>query len=211
MRPRDAVETAGSVDRDSVMPIQLSTDQRVVGSEVLAREVDAAVGGSLGRLAERITRVEVHLTEGGAAASARVKIGAVTKCSRSRDPMHACSKAIAMHWTKWTWPAASRRSRKRSWTRRSPRPRTVTARGGPGGRVGRRADPAGEAGVGRSRACARQPVFRTLPALACTGVRLDGGIDSSVARVIIIKIQTFERIDAICCRKRHPCHPGGYR
>ena len=65
VRPRDAVETAGPVERDSVMPIQLSTDQRVVGSKVLAREVDAAVGGSLSRLAERITRVEVHLTEGG--------------------------------------------------------------------------------------------------------------------------------------------------
>jgi hypothetical protein len=56
-RPRDAFATVGPVERDSVMPIQLSTDQRVVGSEALAREVDSAVRGSLGRLAERITRV----------------------------------------------------------------------------------------------------------------------------------------------------------
>jgi len=48
---------------DLVMQIQLNTDHRVVGSEALAREVDSAVRTALGRFAERITRVEVHLSD----------------------------------------------------------------------------------------------------------------------------------------------------
>jgi hypothetical protein len=71
------------------MQIQLNTDHRVVGSEALAREVDAAVRGSLGRFAERITRVEVHLTEGDGARAGEDRRCQVEARLAGRNPVSA--------------------------------------------------------------------------------------------------------------------------
>jgi len=45
------------------MQIQVSTDNHIEGGEELTREVEAVVEGALGRFGDRITRVEVHLTD----------------------------------------------------------------------------------------------------------------------------------------------------
>ncbi len=45
------------------MQIQVNTDRTVSGSEELSRRVEGVVEGALGRFAERITRVEVHLND----------------------------------------------------------------------------------------------------------------------------------------------------
>lgn len=45
------------------MQIQVSTDNHIEGSERLTRQVEAVVEGALGRFSDRITRVEVHLTD----------------------------------------------------------------------------------------------------------------------------------------------------
>lgn len=45
------------------MQIQLNTDNNLVGSEDLAAQLEADVRAALERFSERITRVEVHLTD----------------------------------------------------------------------------------------------------------------------------------------------------
>ena len=45
------------------MQIQVNTDNHIEGGVELTRQVEAVVEGALGRFAERITRVEVHLTD----------------------------------------------------------------------------------------------------------------------------------------------------
>lgn len=45
------------------MQIQLNTDNHLVGSEDLALQLEGKVRLALGRFADRITRVEVHLTD----------------------------------------------------------------------------------------------------------------------------------------------------
>ena len=45
------------------MQIQVNTDNHIDGSEQLTREVQSVVARSLGRFGERITRVEVHLSD----------------------------------------------------------------------------------------------------------------------------------------------------
>ncbi len=45
------------------MQIQVSTDNHTVGSAELTRQVEAVVEGALGRFGDRITRVEVHLSD----------------------------------------------------------------------------------------------------------------------------------------------------
>jgi ribosome-associated translation inhibitor RaiA len=45
------------------MQIQVNTDNHIQGSERLTRHVEAVVEGSVGRFADRITRVEVHLSD----------------------------------------------------------------------------------------------------------------------------------------------------
>ena len=45
------------------MHIQVSTDSNIHGSEEMTRQVEAVVEGALGRFGDRITRVEVHLTD----------------------------------------------------------------------------------------------------------------------------------------------------
>ena len=45
------------------MQVQVSTDSHVRGNEALTRQVEAVVEGTLGRFGDRITRVEVHLTD----------------------------------------------------------------------------------------------------------------------------------------------------
>ena len=45
------------------MQIQLNTDHNIEGSDKLQAQVEEAVTGALGRFSDRITRVEVHLTD----------------------------------------------------------------------------------------------------------------------------------------------------
>ena len=45
------------------MKIQINTDNNIEGSDELAEQAKATVESTLGHLAERITRVEVHLSD----------------------------------------------------------------------------------------------------------------------------------------------------
>ncbi len=45
------------------MQIQINTDSNIEGREALAAEVTAVVEGALSRFSDRITRVEVHLSD----------------------------------------------------------------------------------------------------------------------------------------------------
>jgi ribosomal subunit interface protein len=45
------------------MQIQVNTDSHIVGGANLTRHVEEVVEGALGRFSDRITRVEVHLTD----------------------------------------------------------------------------------------------------------------------------------------------------
>lgn len=45
------------------MQIQVNTDNHTVGSDGLTRHVESVVEGALGQFGDRITRVEVHLTD----------------------------------------------------------------------------------------------------------------------------------------------------
>lgn len=45
------------------MQIQVNTDNHIASGEKLTRHVGAVVEGALGRFGDRITRVEVHLTD----------------------------------------------------------------------------------------------------------------------------------------------------
>ncbi len=45
------------------MKIQVNTDNHIAGSEELTEQAKATVEGTLGHLAEHITRVEVHLSD----------------------------------------------------------------------------------------------------------------------------------------------------
>jgi ribosome-associated translation inhibitor RaiA len=46
-----------------LMNIQISTDNHIQGSAELTRRVESVVESALGRFGERITRVEVHLSD----------------------------------------------------------------------------------------------------------------------------------------------------
>ena len=45
------------------MKIQINTDSNIAGNEQLRREVEALLRGALDRFSEKITRVEVHLSD----------------------------------------------------------------------------------------------------------------------------------------------------
>jgi ribosome-associated translation inhibitor RaiA len=45
------------------MHIQINTDSNIVGSEELASHVKGLVEGALSRFSDRITRIEVHLSD----------------------------------------------------------------------------------------------------------------------------------------------------
>ena len=45
------------------MKIQINTDNHITGHEELAEQAKATVEGTLGHLAEHVTRVEVHLSD----------------------------------------------------------------------------------------------------------------------------------------------------
>jgi hypothetical protein len=45
------------------MHVQTNTDRNIPANEALAYQVEAAVIGALGRFAEQVTRVEVHLSD----------------------------------------------------------------------------------------------------------------------------------------------------
>jgi len=53
------------------MQIQVNTDNNIKGSEELTRHVEAVVEGALGRFGDRITRVEVHLSDESSSAKSR--------------------------------------------------------------------------------------------------------------------------------------------
>lgn len=45
------------------MKIQLNTDSHIVGSEALTAEIERKVNSTLSRFLDRITRIEVHLSD----------------------------------------------------------------------------------------------------------------------------------------------------
>ncbi len=45
------------------MKIQLNTDSHIVGSEALTADVEGKINSSLKRFSDRITRIEVHLSD----------------------------------------------------------------------------------------------------------------------------------------------------
>ena len=53
------------------MQIQVNTDNHIQGSEALTHQAEAVVEGALGRFGERITRVEIYLTDESSSAKAR--------------------------------------------------------------------------------------------------------------------------------------------
>jgi len=53
------------------MQVQVNTDNNINGSAEFSAKVEAVVEGTLGRFADRITRVEVHLTDESGSAKSR--------------------------------------------------------------------------------------------------------------------------------------------
>ena len=53
------------------MQIQVNTDNHIEGSDELSRQVEAVVEGTFGRFGEKITRVEVHLSDESSSSKAR--------------------------------------------------------------------------------------------------------------------------------------------
>jgi ribosome-associated translation inhibitor RaiA len=53
------------------MQIQVNTDNQIEGNEQLIGEAEAIVERALGRFSDRITRVEVHLTDESSSSKAR--------------------------------------------------------------------------------------------------------------------------------------------
>jgi len=49
--------------KEVIIKIQVNTGNHVEGDEELTRQVEGVVEGALGRFSDRITRVEVHLTD----------------------------------------------------------------------------------------------------------------------------------------------------
>ena len=45
------------------MKIQLNTDSHIVGSDALAAEIEKKINSTLNRFSDRITRIEVHLSD----------------------------------------------------------------------------------------------------------------------------------------------------
>jgi ribosome-associated translation inhibitor RaiA len=45
------------------MIVQINTDRNITGHEAMAQQAEATVADALGHLAERLTRVEVHLSD----------------------------------------------------------------------------------------------------------------------------------------------------
>ena len=45
------------------MQVQLNTDRHIEAHDELAQQVEAVIEGTVGRFADRITRVEVHLSD----------------------------------------------------------------------------------------------------------------------------------------------------
>ena len=45
------------------MHVQINTDSNIEGDNALTQQVEAVVRGALGRFSERITRVDVHLSD----------------------------------------------------------------------------------------------------------------------------------------------------
>lgn len=65
------------------MQIQVSTDNHISGSEELTRKVEGVVEGALSWLSDRITRVEVHLTDESSSAKSR---GSDMRCVMEARP-----------------------------------------------------------------------------------------------------------------------------
>jgi ribosome-associated translation inhibitor RaiA len=46
-----------------IMKIQINTDNHITGRDALVEQAEATITGTLGHLADHITRVEVHLSD----------------------------------------------------------------------------------------------------------------------------------------------------
>jgi hypothetical protein len=57
-----------------IMKIQINTDNQITGRETLMEEAEATITATLGHLAKRVSRIEVHLSdENGAKTGTRDK------------------------------------------------------------------------------------------------------------------------------------------
>jgi ribosome-associated translation inhibitor RaiA len=78
-----------NITQEKIMQIQVHTDNHIEGSDELINKVESALEQSLGRFAERITRLEVHLSDEN---SAQKSFGNAMRCRiearlASRDPV----------------------------------------------------------------------------------------------------------------------------
>lgn len=75
------------------MQVEVTTDHTVQGGDTLIREVEAEVGAALSRFSERLTRVEVHLSDENAG-----KHGATDKsCTLEARPAGQQPVAVTHH------------------------------------------------------------------------------------------------------------------
>jgi ribosome-associated translation inhibitor RaiA len=79
------------------MQIQLNTDHTIAGSEKLGAQLDVKVRAALDRFADRITRVEVHLTD----VNGRKPVGDDKRCTMEariagRQPLSVSHDAPAV-------------------------------------------------------------------------------------------------------------------
>jgi ribosome-associated translation inhibitor RaiA len=63
IRPSPRTETSRQTSEKKTMKIQINSDNHITGREALVEQAEATVTGTLGHLADRITRIEVHLSD----------------------------------------------------------------------------------------------------------------------------------------------------
>lgn len=79
------------------MQIQINTDDHIHGGDALTASVSAAIHSALGRFAERITRVEVHLSdENGSKGGLQDKRCMIEARTEGRKPVAVVEQAATM-------------------------------------------------------------------------------------------------------------------
>ncbi len=78
------------------MHVQVNTDGRIQGGESLAREVEVMLREALGRFADRITRLEVHLSDVNSLKSGEDKRCVLEARLAGLDPVAASDQAATL-------------------------------------------------------------------------------------------------------------------
>lgn len=78
------------------MHVQVNTDARIQGGDSLVREVEAMVRDALGRFADRITRLEVHLSDVNSLKSGEDKRCVMEARLAGLDPVAASDRAATL-------------------------------------------------------------------------------------------------------------------